>query len=318
MQALLAVEVGKIVVMDAWGTTLALAARQYGAVTVRQVGEEVGLDPSTFRRRARREGWSTPVRGVWSPPGCEDGRLHDLSVALLAAGVQARVTGVDALSLHGCRVDLPATMRLVTSMNDHAARHLPASAKLISSRTLLPTDATSRRRLAVVSPTRAFVDLVIPPSPPVGDVRDLLVVARQRGLLTGPGMFRTLRTCRGVPGLPILHRAVGDILEVEADSPFSDRVHRRLRRDGFAPDPQPVGVDVGGRILHPDITFSGQRIAIECDSLLHHAEQRDLMVDGRKDRSYRRSGWEPVRIGWFEYRRFWDDFVSDLRETLRG
>lgn len=302
--------------MDAWGVLLSLAARQYGAVAIRQVAEEVGLGPATFRRRARGEGWSTPLRGVWCPPGAPEGRLHDLSVAALAAGVDASVTGVDALVLHGCDLRLPGTIRLVASMDVHAARHLPARTKLISSRTLRASDVTRRRRLSVVWPARAFVDLVIPPSPAVGDVRDLLVTARQQGVVEILDLARMLRTCRGVPGLPILQRAMEDVLAVQADSPFSDRVHRRLRRDGFRPDARPVAIDVGGRALHPDITFSRERVAVECDSLRHHANQRELMVDGRKDRAYHRSGWMPVRIGFLEYHRHWDRFTADLRRLL--
>lgn len=302
--------------MDAWGTALALAARQHGCLATWQVREEVGVGMATFHRRVVREGWTSPWPGVWSPPGHRRGRLHELSAALLAAGPDALVTGRDALWLHGCRVDLDRLIRLTTPMSSHAPRILGPAVKLISSRTLRAHDATHRRRLAVVTPARAFVDLVIPPTPGLVDVRDLLVTARQARLVTIHDMEQALRAARGVPGLPILRRAVDDILAVDADSPFSDRVHRRLRRDGYRPDQAPATIDVGGRVLHPDITFSRQRVAMECDSMLAHSEQRALMIDGRKDRAYRRQGWEPIRIGPFEYGHDWAGFTRDLDDLL--
>lgn len=293
------------------------AWRQHGAVAIWQVVEQ-GLGPDAFRQRARREGWTRDVRGVWRPPGAAPTRLQRLSVALLAGGPDALVTGVDGLWLHGLKFRVPTTPRIVVPMDRHAARHLVPDLKVISSRTLRSEDATVAKRLAVAVPERCFVDLVIPPTPAVSDVRDMLVTARQARRVDLLGLRRALDRARGVPGINVLRRAVADIIEVEADSPFSDRVHRRLRAQGLRPDPRPAAVQTPGRELHPDITFAHRHVAIECDSMLAHSSQRDLMIDNRKDRAYLAAGWVPLRIGPLEFDTCWDDFVADLRRSLHS
>ncbi len=306
---------GSLVGMNIWGTILALAWRQHGVLGVWQV-EEQGMSGDVFRRRGRREGWQREVAGVWSPPGVERDRRHQLSAWSLAAGPDALVTGVDGLWLAGLQVRLPRVPRLVLPMGSHAARHLGPGLKLISSRTLRSHDAAYVQRLAVASPSRCFIDLCIPPTPPASDVRDLLVTARQARCVDLTALEGAIRQARGVPGINVLRRALSDVVEVDADSPFSDRVHRRLRRTGLRPDPAPAVVQAAGRRLHPDITFARQSVAIECDSMLAHSSQRELMVDNRKDRGYHAAGWQVLRIGHMEYDRHWDGFMADLRTTL--
>lgn len=303
--------------MDAWGTLLSLAARQYGVVAIRQV-EERGLSAAAFRHRAHREGWERLTRAVWSIPGTSLDRRGRLSTALLAAGPNALVTGADGLWLRGVGPTPSDALRLVVSMDRHASRHLSPATKLISSRTLVDADAAQVARLACATAARCFVDLVIPPSPPVHRVRALLIEARQSRVVTDVAVAHALHRARGVPGIAILRRAHLDVLEIGGDSVFSDRVHRRLRADGLRPDPHPAVVATLGRDLHPDITFARARVAIECDSMLAHSGQRDLMVDGRKDRAYRRAAWEPVRLGHLEFDRHWGRFVADLRRVLVG
>ncbi len=301
--------------MDAWGSILSKAARQHGAIAAWQAAEE-GISIDTFHRRVRREGWRREWPGVWAPPGSPRDRRHLLSAAVLAAGPDCLVTGVDGLWLHGLRVRTPATARLVVPMAVHAARHLAPQVKLISSRTLRDRDARHRNGLAVATPARCFVDLVIPPTPPVGRVRDFLVTARQARLVDLAGLEAAISRARGVPGINVLRRAVADVLDVEADSPFSDRVHRRLRRTGLRPDSTPAVVATRDRDLHPDITFARDRVAIECDSMLAHSDQHDLMVNNRKDRAYLAARWTVFRIGPMEFDRHWEGFVADLWTAL--
>ncbi|MBY5162605.1 hypothetical protein [Salsipaludibacter albus] len=300
-----------------WKSVLELAARQGGRITIQQV-TELGVLASTFTRRGSEEGWTRESRGVWRMPGARTDRLGRLWAAVLACGPQAMVTGADGLWLRGVGRAPRTRPRIVTPMETHAARHLRSRAKVISSRTLRPTDAGAAKGLPCALATRCFVDLVIPPTPSAADVRDLLVTARQARQVDVARLQQSIRQARGVPGLPVLRRAVADVLDVEADSPFSDRVHRRLLREGLRPDPAPTPVPTHRRTLHPDITFTDERVAIECDSMLAHSEQRELMVDNRKDRAYSRAGWEPLRIGTWEFDRHWGDFLDDLHDALAG
>lgn len=302
--------------MDAWGSLLALAASQHHVVALRQV-VELGIDPKTFRRRARREGWVEHGGTLWSPPGTKLDPWGRAMAATLAGGDHSVVTGLAALFLHGLDVPFPAPIRIVTPMTRHAVRSLDAErTRVIASRTLRPSDVTAVRRVPVARPERSFLDLVIPPTPAITPVRDTLITAVQTEKVSVEALWERVDQVRGLPGRGVLMRALADISTTGADSPFSHRVGARLLRDGFRPDRSPVPVATPGRTLHPDITFCEHRVCIECDGLRWHRTQKDLSIDHRKDRRYRDAGWDCFRIGWWEFDNGWTAFTQDLRRAL--
>lgn len=296
------------------GSVLSLAAQQHQVIAVRQVAE-LGVDPRTFVRFARRHEWTPHGATLWSPPGAELDHWGLAMRAALAAGPHAAVSGMAALRLHGLEVPLPTPVRTVVPMQSHVARTLD-DVRVIASRTLRPDDLTVRRRVPVTRPSRSFLDLALPPTPAVTPVRDTLVTAMQRRLVDEGAMRRTLERARGMPGRRVLLQALGDVTLTGADSPFSLRVVRRLMRDGFRPDPRPAVIPTPGRDLHPDATFSPQRVCLECDGLRWHRSQKDLAIDHRKDRSYRRADWTCLRIGWWEFDHGWNGFLAELRDAL--
>jgi hypothetical protein len=145
----------------------------------------------------------------------------------------------------------------------------------------------------------------------------MLIDARQRGVeaLTVIGA-RALEAPPRLPGRSVLLAAVADVSLVGADSPLTDLVHRRLLADGFTPDPDPVTVDVGDRVLHPDVTFSAARICIEVDSLAYHRDQRSIDLDHRKDQAYATAWWRCLRIGWRRHDLDWPGFTAVLEAAL--
>ena len=300
--------------MDLWGSILALVASQHGVVALRQVAE-LGVDRTTFRRRALREGWVEHDGACWSPPAVE---LDDRGRAMLAAlrgGDQCAVTGRAALHLRGLPVAMPDVIRVVTPMQRHAVRRAEGL-RVIASRTLREGDVEPERRIPATTIARSFLDLVMPPTPSVADVRDLLLTVEQArsGALTK--IQGRAADARGVPGRPVLLRALDDVRTVDADSPFSDRVLRRLLRAGMQPDPLPVSVPTPGRVLHPDITWAAKCVGIECDGLGFHGSHRDVAIDARKDRRYLEVGWTCFRIGWYEFHNGWNGFLRDLKRVL--
>lgn len=305
-----------LIPMDSWGTLLVLAAEQHHVVALRQV-IELGIDPKTFRRRARREGWTEHGSTLWSPPGIDLDQWGLAMAAALVGGDHALVTGQAALRLHGLDVPFPTPVRIVTPMRRHAVRSVdPEQVKVIASRTLRPSDGTALRRVPVAKVPRSFLDLVIPPSPAITPVRDALITATQKGMTTASSIHDRVTQARGIPGGGVLRRALDDIGATGADSPFSHRVGTRLLRGGLHPDPSPVPVATPGRTLHPDITFCERKVCIECDGLRWHRTQKDLSVDHRKDRRYREAGWVCFRIGWWEFDHAWTAFSHDLRTAL--
>lgn len=304
--------------MDAWGSLLALLAKQHGVVALRQV-IELGIAPRSFRRRARKEGWIEHGSTLWSPPDTELDQWGLAMAAALAGGDHALVTGQAALRLHGLDVPFPTPVRIVTPMQRHAVRSVdPEQVKVIASRTLRPADGTTLRRVPLTTVDRSFLDLVIPPTPAITPVRDALITATQTGLTTASAVHDRVTRARGLPGAGVLRRALADIGSTGADSPFSHRVASRLLREGLRPDRSPVPVATPGRTLHPDITFCDHRVCIECDGLRWHRTQKDLAIDHRKDRRYRDAGWICLRIGWWEFDHGWPTFVHDLRDVLAG
>lgn len=298
------------------GSVLSLAAEQHQVIAVRQVAE-LGIDPRTFLRFARRHDWTEHGATLWSPPGVELDHWGLAMRAALAAGPQSAVTGLAALGLHGLDVPPADPIRAVVPMQTHVARTLD-DVRVIASRTLRPADLTVRRRVPVTRVDRSFLDLVLPPSPAVTPVRDVLVTAMQRRLVDGEAIRASLDRTRGMPGRRVLLQALDDVTSTGADSPLSLRVVRRLMRDGFRPDPVPAVISTPGRDLHPDATFSPQRVCLECDGLRWHRTPKDLAIDHRKDRAYRRSDWTCLRIGWWEYDHGWNGFLAELRDALAG
>lgn len=228
------------------------------------------------------------------------------------------MTGAAGLWVAGIGVTFPAPIRLVTPMRRHANRQMDDDVKIIASRTLVPADASVQRRVAVAKPPRCFVDMVVPPTPHVAHVRDALITTVQARATTLEEVSARAQLATGVPGLPVLMRAIEEVAATGADSPFSLRVYQRLLREGLRPDPHPATIDTPGRTLHPDITFSRECVCIECDSMLAHSSQRDLAIDHKKDRAYRETGWIVLRIGWWEFQHRWAGFLADLRRALAG
>ncbi|CAN5899215.1 hypothetical protein BH23ACT10_BH23ACT10_03820 [soil metagenome] len=296
-----------------WAALFDLAARQYGAVARWQASGAVGITSTVFTSRVRRERWYQPHRGVFVIPGTVWGPMPRLSAALLAVGPHAAATAMTALHLHGVVDEAPKHPTLVVPHGRRASRS--RSIRVLRTRTLQDDDLTTVDGLRCATPPRAFMDA----SPVVaqGGQRILLINARQRGVAEPAEiLIRATAAPARVPGRDRLISAAVDVMAVGADSPLSDTVHRRLIADGLRPDDHPVAVDVGGRWLHPDITFAAARVCIECDSLAYHRDQRAIDLDHRKDQSYSAAGWRCLRIGWRRYELDWAGFVSVVRSAV--
>jgi hypothetical protein len=256
-----------------------------------------------------------PYPGDACPPGVELTPRGAIAAALLAAGSAAIASGATGLFLHGLGQSAPTPHRLVVPMGTPATTRLD-DVKIVRSRTLHPMDAARAERLPTATPARCFVDLVVPPTPPVRYVRALLIEAVQRRLLTTAELAERIAELRAVPGLPTLRHVLASVAGRGDDSIFTAMVHDRLLTEGLRPDPRPATVPTPGRVLHPDITYSALRVAIECDSLRFHGSQHAIYRDDRKSRAYGDAGWMLLRIGWYEFDHAWAGFLGDLRRAL--
>lgn len=299
--------------MNPWIELFRLGRDQHGAVARRQA-PMVGVPPATFDARVRRDAWPLLHRTIRLLPGFEPSPYTPISAALLEVGQQAMATGRTGLFLHGVIDRAPPTIELVTPWTA-SARRLHA-VRLIRSRTLIDDDRSERHRLAVASPERCFLDLARPGMQ--HRVRALLIDARQRGIGAPAAVADRAALHPGVPGAPLLATTAREVANTGADSILADLVYERLVSRGLVPDATPVAIPIEGqgRTLHPDITFASARVCIECDSLAHHATQRAIDLDHRKDQAYRQVRWNCLRIGWYRFDHDWIGFVHDVTAAL--
>lgn len=299
--------------MDRWGQLFSIARRQHGAVG-RSQAIALGISDTSFTRRVRRERWPRPHRGVYVIPGVRPDIHSRVSAALLAVGGHATATADIALYLHGVSRTIPSCVTLVVPHGQRAPRLHGVQVR--RSRTLIDADRSSVSQLACVTPARAFLDAAS--THDERDLRVMLIDARQRRVVEPTEVIaRVARLPSHVRGRGRLLRAALEVDAVGADSVLTDQVHRRLLDSGLRPDPHPVSIDVGRRRrLHPDITFTPQRVCIECDSLAHHGTQRAIDLDHRKGEAYVAAGWRCFRIGWHRFDRDWHGFVAALLGAL--
>lgn len=299
--------------MDPWGRLFLIAKRQHGVVARRQA-LRLGISAAAFTRRVRREHWPQLHRGVYLVPSTPLGVHARVSAALLAVGDHAIASGDTALFLHGVTRVQPSHVALAVPHDRRAPRL--RGVVVTRTRTLVEADRMTVEHLSCAAAPRAFADAA--PVHEQGDLRVLLIDARQRNVVEPADVLdRVARLPVNVPGRARLLRAALDVDAVGADSVLTDQVHRRLLEDGLRPDPHPAPIAVGrSRRLHPDITFSDERVCIECDSLAHHGTQRDIDLDHRKNEAYQAAGWICLRIGWRRFDHDWPGFVVAVRRAI--
>lgn len=299
--------------MDQWARMFFLATRQFGVIA-RWQALAIGIPASTFDDRVRRECWVNPHPGTWLLPGTDSTAfVVRVSVALVAAGDHGLASGWTGLHLHGILLRPPPVITVVIPW-ERNRRRLHA-VRTVRSRTLIAEDRDEAQGVAVASPERCFLDAGRTDSR--ARLRTMLIDAMQRRIVSSDDVAVRALLHPKVPGAQRLIAAARDVAAVEVDSRLSDVVHRRLLTAGIVPDARPATVTVpGGRTLHPDITFAGRQVCVECDSLGFHGTQRGLDLDHRKDQGYRQAGWNCLRVGWYRIDTDWDGFVEDVRLAL--
>lgn len=292
-----------------WARLYALAVE--GLVTV-TMAREVGIDPTTLRRKARREGWPKLQEGVWALPGTPvTHRLRCLAI-LYVTGERALIARRSAAYERGLVTQEPDTVEVVVPF-DRRLRKRPGVAAL-QSRTLRQADADEANGLRLTTAARTLRDLAA-----VLHDEELLytaIRARQRQTVT----VTALREQHDQMGTAAGRRRLGWVLDQmhELDSGFEWTVRRGITAAGLPPPhPQPYGLACpDGRTINLDIAWPAWRVGVEVASLAwHNAAQQS--TDHLRHNQATVATWRVLYIGWERWHRHRERFLDELRGTLR-
>jgi hypothetical protein len=240
-------------------------------VLTRQL-EELGVPRTTTRHRCRPGGpWRSLLPGVVKLSNSAPDRNDHRAAALLYAGPDAVITGLDALELHGMR-RMPSPSGLIHVLVPADRRRIGAGRVLVERTERLPAPAPGRWPVAPA--TRAALDFSRR-SKDRDVVRATLAEVVQRGSCTPAELHRELR----------LGSARGSALAREVLSEIGDGVRsvaeakaRELVLGTELPPPMwnPRLLDDAGRfIARPDAWFDDVALAWEIDSREWHLSPED-------------------------------------------
>lgn len=276
------------------------------------MAEQVGIHPTTFRRRAQREDWAKLQRNVWALPGSPSTHRLRCLAALYVVGERALVGRRSAAYEHGLVRDEPDTLELVVPRDRGIPRRPGVTA--VNSRTLRQADAHEVNGLRLTSPARTVCDLAA-----VLNDEELLYVAiraRQSGAATEAALREQHARMKGAPGTHRLGRVLDEMHRL--DSGFEWTVRRGITdADLPAPHPEPYALTCpDGRSIDLDIAWPHWRVGVEVAGLVwHNAAQQT--TDHVRHNQATVATWRILYIGWERWHRHRERFLGELRQTLR-
>lgn len=272
-----------------------------------------GIPQSTLQRRVSREAWSTLHNGVWALPGAADTPLRASAAALAASPDHSMLARRSAAWLWGLRATAPPRTEVLVPHGESRPRR--DGIVTLQSRSLRPADGRIRQGLRVTSPARTIGDLARVTSS--HHLAEIVVRARQRGLVDLPELAAQVAVMRKAPGIPRL-RAVVDMLSGErVDSMLEYDVRVGLANARLpAPAREPVWVGSGPGSVQIDIAWPELRVGIEVDGFAHHSSHEDLARDHRKANVLAAAGWTLLRVGYLRWRTDRGGFIAEVRQVL--
>lgn len=269
----------------------ALAGAQAGLVTRRQC-LDAGMTRGQIDWLGRDTGRGQRVLPrVYSLTNGPLNRRQQFVASLLYTGEGAQITGITALELMQFRY-LPDDPRVHVLV--HATRRIGSTQFVTvhrSERLLTPHRVDG---LPVTPPARAAVDA----ARSMKSVRDavaMLAEAVQRRLCTLDMVADELDVGHSA-GSAVPRRAVALLRSRAASAPEQD-VIRLLARSQVLPEPAiNVSVQVGGRIVVPDLCWPAARLIVEVDSVAHHALGADAERTSRRRALLTAAGWTVISV----------------------
>lgn len=269
----------------------ALAARQHGVVTRRQL-VEAGLSTAAIDGRVKAHRLRVLQVGVYlvgpvSPP------LAREMAAVLACGEGALLSHRSAAVLWQLRPD-PSPTALVDVTVIARDRGRRRGIRVHRAQARLPADeATTRRRIPITTPARTLLDLA--PELRARELEAALAEAKRRRLTTDRKLLALVARYPGRRGV----RALRDLLERDerpalTRSEAEERFLALIRSAELdAPD---VNVTVGP--YEVDFLWRREALIVEVDGFAYHSDRNAFEGDRRRDADLAARGYTVVRVTW--------------------
>jgi very-short-patch-repair endonuclease len=262
----------------------AIAARQHGAVTHRQL-LATGLGRNAIAKRARAGRLHRLHRGVYAVGHVADSAERRWAAAVLACGQDAVLSHMSAAALWGLL--RPVEGPVDVSVPTRSGRRRQVGIRLHRCGSLRLDQATRHNDIPVTTPARTIADLekVVPKR----WVRRAVRQAEISGYRLGA--------------------------EVETDRTRSDLERdflRLCRRNGF-PAPE-VNVKVGRWTV--DFLWRQERVAVETDFYDYHRGRIAFRDDRARDLELRRHGLDVHRFSEEQVNDWPAEVAADLRDAL--
>lgn len=269
-----------------------IAARHHGLITTAQA-TTCGLSPTQITRRARSGRWERLARGVFRIVGAPPSPVQTTYAALLAAGNDAVVGGLSALSLFSV-CEAPRRPQLTIPPTASSRSVLAA----VRRSPLARVDRTKVGPIPCTTPARALLEAAaLVAQKQLDTLVDDVICA---GLATPSAVVGVIRRAGNGPGragAPRLRRALDPWLEgVRPDSPAEVRLLRRLSEWGLPPPVRQHEVHLdGGRRAFLDLAWPAQLVGLEYDGVSSHTPRR-LAHDVAREEALRDRGWWIGRV----------------------
>ena len=278
----------------------ALAARQHGVVSVRQL-TAAGLDTNAIHYRAAT-GWLHHLhRGVYAVGHVGLSPLGGLLAAVLALGDGAVLSHGSAAWLWGLlwreRSAPPGLPDVLTARHSARRRNI----RVHTTRYLPVHDVTVRNAVPVTTPARTLVDLAA--STPEMWLSRALAEATRWELAEVATLVRPNR-----PGARRLRALVDAAAPTE--SVLEDDLLRLLRRDGFPPAVVNQPLRIGGATYRPDVRFARTNLILEADGDRWHRTREDRRRDSDRQAAMEAAGFIVLRLTY-------DQITGRPEETAR-
>jgi very-short-patch-repair endonuclease len=265
-----------------------LAARQHGVIATRQLAA-LGVAQRAVSHRVAAGRLHRVHNGVYAVGHRVLTARGHWMAAVLACGPEAALSHASAAALWEIRYSASEYTDVTVPRTGSRAR---AGIRIHRSRSLPPTDVTTRHGIPVTTVPRTVLDMAARLTE--SRLESLLNEVERRELTDYPALDAVARAHTGHKGAPKLlatlraHEAGTKLTRSDLEILF-----RQLCKDHRLPEPR-VNHRIAGKEV--DFLFADHRLVVEADSWSYHKTRRSFEQDRARDALLARAGYRTLRF----------------------